>query len=464
MKLLKIVLSFIVITFPFHSYAQLSTGVQDKLMKFKNNPKSKSLRLNDEVMFENDLQDLIEALTPNEREHLYSLSLAGVKLKVLPKEIGLLKNLKELNLGDNELTVLPKEIGELTNLIMLNLDGNQITILPPEIKKLKKLDLSELLENQDFSAKAIEEIKAFAKTISNEELRTIVNLDTQKECDLSSSTFTQELVPSRESVFTLLTMSDHFFDAYCPKEKSPLQVTAPLEDPVAVLAELIDHYDTVVVGEMHPDMMSKRVLIELMDKMKASNAILGLEHLYYSSHQKLLDQYLQSKSDEMPAELAKRLDILDQGHGVPNYLGTEAENRGALWKKYNFTELVKEAKRHQVRIVALDTETSYSVGMTAFGSQGIERYKGFNYTSKLILDYEREKKQKVVVLTGSAHNNTRLGVFGVCELNKQAPSIVITDKRKNEGNQVGHRLNVDDGNDGVKADIEFLVPITWKRK
>lgn len=67
---------------------------------------------------------------------------------VLPKEIGLLQNLKSLSLEYNYLTAIPPEIGQLTQLEQLNLSYNFLESLPAEIGNLKNLVFISLKDNQ----------------------------------------------------------------------------------------------------------------------------------------------------------------------------------------------------------------------------------------------------------------------------------------------------------------------------
>lgn len=93
---------------------------------------------------------------------LDTLTMYACEMSAIPKEIGLLKNLKYisfelnnitsisseiknlkslkyLNLGKNALTFLPNEIGDLENLNQLILDENALTKLPSSICNLKNL-------------------------------------------------------------------------------------------------------------------------------------------------------------------------------------------------------------------------------------------------------------------------------------------------------------------------------------
>ncbi|EMO55920.1 leucine-rich repeat domain-containing protein [Leptospira noguchii] len=79
---------------------------------------------------------------------VFILDLSGQELTTLPKEIGQLKNLRELSLKWNQLVTLPKEIGRLQNLQALYLRDNQFTILPQEIGQLENLRELRLGNNQ----------------------------------------------------------------------------------------------------------------------------------------------------------------------------------------------------------------------------------------------------------------------------------------------------------------------------
>jgi len=83
----------------------------------------------------------IETLPPEigSLSNLRELSLSNNKIETLPPEIGLLSNLQELSLSNNKIETLPPEIGLLSNLQELHLDNNKIETLPPEIGSLSNL-------------------------------------------------------------------------------------------------------------------------------------------------------------------------------------------------------------------------------------------------------------------------------------------------------------------------------------
>jgi len=73
------------------------------------------------------------------------LNLAGVGHKSLPKNIGILTNIKQFEMAYNSLTSLPESVGDLINIQLMDLQGNYLKALPKSIGKLinlKKLDLS----------------------------------------------------------------------------------------------------------------------------------------------------------------------------------------------------------------------------------------------------------------------------------------------------------------------------------
>ncbi len=79
--------------------------------------------------------------------NLKELYLSENKLSHIPKEIGNLKKLEELYLNDNVLEELPKELGNLNNLQVLFLNNNYLTELPKELGNLYNLQQISLYGN-----------------------------------------------------------------------------------------------------------------------------------------------------------------------------------------------------------------------------------------------------------------------------------------------------------------------------
>jgi hypothetical protein len=84
---------------------------------------------------QNFLKKLIKYWTS--KKHL---SLGGTKIKKLPDNIGILKNLENLSLPYNELTELPNSFKNLESLFRLNLSSNNFIKFPKVLFKLKKLN------------------------------------------------------------------------------------------------------------------------------------------------------------------------------------------------------------------------------------------------------------------------------------------------------------------------------------
>lgn len=86
-------------------------------------------------------------ITIGRLKSLKKLNLSFNKIKKLPKSIGDLKSLEELVLQKNELQELPESIGNLDNLKRLFLSENKLKKIPNSIGNLKSLELLDLSEN-----------------------------------------------------------------------------------------------------------------------------------------------------------------------------------------------------------------------------------------------------------------------------------------------------------------------------
>jgi len=97
---------------------------------------------------EPEYTDLAMALKNPDK--VYKLNLRRKKLKEIPKEVFIFKNLQVLNLSKNKLKAIPADIGKLTNLQVLNVSANNIDTIPPEIGKL--IHIKKLILNQNIIA------------------------------------------------------------------------------------------------------------------------------------------------------------------------------------------------------------------------------------------------------------------------------------------------------------------------
>jgi small GTP-binding protein len=94
-----------------------------------------------------DQEEALQSITQAGREGVTSLDLSRRGLTMLPREIGELRNLRELYLEGNDLRALPIEIGHLVNLQKLNLENNELTSLPSQMGALTALTELQLSGN-----------------------------------------------------------------------------------------------------------------------------------------------------------------------------------------------------------------------------------------------------------------------------------------------------------------------------
>lgn len=104
-------------------------------------------------------------------KNLQELNLSKNKISRIPQEIGDLKLLQKLDLSMNAIDSLPKEIGKLVNIMQLILNQNTIAIIPPEISNLTKMWFLDLWGNeiQEFP----DEISKLSNTLKVVDLRVI---------------------------------------------------------------------------------------------------------------------------------------------------------------------------------------------------------------------------------------------------------------------------------------------------
>lgn len=93
------------------------------------------------ISLEKEKYEIIKGLSkfPLSMEDLYMREYLDIRFPYLPKEIGYLRNLRNLYLQNNGLNFLPDEIVNLENLQVISVSDNNLTSLPKEIGKLKNL-------------------------------------------------------------------------------------------------------------------------------------------------------------------------------------------------------------------------------------------------------------------------------------------------------------------------------------
>nr|XP_006823254.1 PREDICTED: uncharacterized protein LOC100370876 [Saccoglossus kowalevskii] len=142
-------------------------------------------KINDDPSITLDLKSLkVLRLTHNKLTSIPSvdslleltvLDISDNKLQKIPKQIRILKNLKELYLSNNEIKTVPCEITHLTELHELDISNNELEHLPPEIDNMTNLQSLYIQRNR------LMELP-----------RTIVHIDNLKYIDASGNSSMRE--------------------------------------------------------------------------------------------------------------------------------------------------------------------------------------------------------------------------------------------------------------------------------
>jgi hypothetical protein len=199
-------------------------------------------------------------------------------------------------------------------------------------------------------------------------------------------------------------------DAFLKDVEIPPRVELPSLASDASHAQLIEAvYGQglgLVIGEAHASRASKRFLIDNFATLKAQGVkTLYFEHLlvdFVGDDLKALNQ-----SGVLGANLSKRLEALDKGHGVDP------------GQPYTFYQVIVEANRQGLEVVSLDCAASwYSRGMQDVGTSARQRM--FSYlASKTIQAHQASAgEHKWVALVGNSHSNKHRSTLGLAELNK----------------------------------------------
>lgn len=128
---------------------------------------------------------------------------------------------------------------------------------------------------------------------------------------------------------------------------------------------------------------------------------------------------------------------------------------------YTYSNLVREARRHGIKIKALDCMASYySKGMPTANS-ALHRYEMFSYFASSVIRSHVESTgvHKWIALTGNTHANTFKGVPGLSEL-EGAVGMRITDVPSSHKLQVRQDLS-DLITPFLGADVTFMKNDYW---
>lgn len=226
--------------------------------------------------------------------------------------------------------------------------------------------------------------------------------------------------------------ADTFFETLSP---TLVELDLPVDDPAKLVIKMLEDrkFPGVLIGEGHSDKNPKAMLIESMKSLKEAGVkTLFLEHLFFDTLQPDVDHYFSlDPGAKMPAMLEAYLDYLDRGF----HIGKDDPN--------GFKALVKAAHDNRIRVVGIDTSTSYAAGRTAFGNEGPDRIKVMNYEANRIIA-EEAKGGKYVALMGSMHVSTSEKVPGLSEI-LGCPNIVFI-------------KNTEDDSRSIEAGVKNLLP------
>jgi hypothetical protein len=197
----------------------------------------------------------------------------------------------------------------------------------------------------------------------------------------------------------------------------PLLVPPSMDNPVDQLCILLQQHKAVALGEVHYHKSSKKMLIDNMAALKkAGLETIYLEHVFYDTQQPLLDAYFSSHDNEIPTFLAQYLNTLDSGFFIRKN------------NHYNYTGLVRAAKEHGIKIIAIDTTSSYDVDgdRLVYGNKeaSTQRMKMMNQAA---LDRYNHHGGKAIFFVGNTHiNREYMSVPGLQELLK-IPTLIVED-------------------------------------
>lgn len=206
--------------------------------------------------------------------------------------------------------------------------------------------------------------------------------------------------------------------------------------------KLIHHYLSdldsrgLIIGESHADTTPKEFIINNMDILKKNGVTtIYLEHLFYDTMQKEIDDYLMDPNvKELPMKISAYLDR----HEFTSRFGTQIKK--TQYQGYGLKDVIIAAKQAGIRVVGIDTVRSYQCGFDKdFGVRNatkLDRVKGMNFVSQEIIQKE-QRAGKYLILCGFDHAGTssKTKIPGLNEI-LAIPTICIMDKNKKSSDYV----------------------------
>ncbi|SFW56430.1 hypothetical protein SAMN02800691_2177 [Luteibacter sp. UNCMF366Tsu5.1] len=191
---------------------------------------------------------------------------------------------------------------------------------------------------------------------------------------------------------------------FVPRPSRP-SIPASLDgmSPGEAMSELYKAADGVVVGEGPGDIGGRVFLVDNMGVLRKQGVkTLYVEGLLHDVDQVELDAFFAlPKRKSMPANLKARLDRLEPSHLRERHT------------RYTFSDVVRVAKKHGVRVVAADQIVStrlYGVSLTD------ARDIAMPYQAQQVIDaYQAQSPGKWVALVDTRHASTYSDIAGVAE-------------------------------------------------
>lgn len=194
-----------------------------------------------------------------------------------------------------------------------------------------------------------------------------------------------------------------FFKGYSPGARPHLPEIPQQAAAQDIFKHLYSKSSGIIVGEAHHYAGSKKLIIDNMEFLAEQNVkVLYLEHLQTDFHQRDLNVFFDT--GHMPIQLEHFLRSQDLGHRVNS-------------STYTFSNLVREAQRHGIRIQALDCFASYHCSGLERRSALNPRIEMMSYgASQIIRNDQAFNPRRWLALTGNTHTNTYQGIPGLAEL------------------------------------------------
>lgn len=241
---------------------------------------------------------------------------------------------------------------------------------------------------------------------------------------------------------------------------------SPVRGQADLLRQLLGNAKGLVLGEVHAQQGSKRLLVDHMPLLRHLGVdTLYMEHLQADLHQADLDQL--HRHGTYTGALKRFLAEQDQGH----HTHMESGN--------TFSKVVDAAFKAGIRVVALDLMSSYHLHRVKVPADHPEetgldlRTKLFNHVAALRIRQDQQGQvgkpgpQRWVALVGNAHAGTFNGIAGIAErLEVASLRIEDTNPSWSDALKVGHdpgrTVEPDAWRAGGELQCDYLlkVPVT----